>query len=172
MSETAIVSIGNPIMADDGLGMKALEALREAGVCDRPDVECTHAGTTAFFALEAMSGMDRALLIDALDVPDSEPGDVHRLSFENGQFGDGRAPVHLHDFSFADAIENGRFAYDIPEQMVLFGVTPADLEPGEGLSPRVEAAISELCEAIGRELAGAATQVDGSRTPEQRRTPR
>lgn len=172
MSETAIVSIGNPIMADDGLGKKTLDALREAKICDRPDVECTHAGTTAFFALEAMSGTERAVLIDVLDVPDSEPGDVHRLLFENGQFGDGRTPVHLHDFSFADAIENGRFAYDIPERMVLFGVTPADLDPGEGLSPRVEAAIPELCEAIERELAGTATEPDGATMTQHGRTPR
>jgi hydrogenase maturation protease len=68
----AIVAVGNPIMGDDGIGARVIETL-EPELSDREYVTLANAGTTAFFALEAMSGCDWAIVLDAI-ATGADPG--------------------------------------------------------------------------------------------------
>jgi hydrogenase maturation protease len=156
MVAQVVVGVGNPIMCDDGLGRHAVERLP-------PDVpaEVCFAGTTAFLALEAMSGMDRAVVVDAINVPGADPGSIHRYplsSARNREPPDGAGPdpeppeVLMHDFSFGDALEIGELAYELPEEIVLLGLVPERVEAGDALSEVVERALPTLVERVLAEL--------------------
>ncbi|MFW6017877.1 MAG: hydrogenase maturation protease [Halapricum sp.] len=150
-SHVAVVGVGNPIMSDDGLGEHVIEALRERGLPD--GVVAAHAGTTAFFALEAMSGADYAVIVDAVALEGAEPGSIHRYHYREGSF-DGSPPeVLMHDFSFSDALEAGSATYDLPAELLVIGVQPADVGPGTELSDAVAERVPDVIEAVREEIA-------------------
>lgn len=143
----SVVGVGSRVMRDDGVGFHAAEALRERSL--PPETTVTHAGTTAFLALEAMSGADRAIVVDALAL-DADPGTIRE--FRLGDPNEATPEVTMHDFSFSDALAVGDAAYDLPEEIVLVGVVPAVLEPGLELSDPVAAALPELVSHIETRL--------------------
>jgi len=151
-SHTAVVGVGNPIMGDDGVGERVVEAFR-----DEDGVVATHAGTTAFFALEAMSGADYAVVVDAVAVEGAAPGTIHRYRYRDGSL-DGSPPeVLMHDFSFSDALQAGQAPYDLPEELLVIGVQPADTEPGTELSDAVAERVPDVIEIV-RETIGTRTR--------------
>ncbi len=150
-THVAVVGVGNPIMGDDGVGEHVIEKLREEGLPD--GVVATHAGTTAFFALEAMSGADYAIVVDAVAVKDASPGAIHRYRYREGSF-DGSPPdVLMHDFSFSDALQAGQDPYDLPEELLVIGVQPADTGPGTELSDTVAERIPDVIDLVRETIA-------------------
>lgn len=146
----AVVGVGNPIMGDDGLGEHVVQRLQEEG--EPSGVEATHAGTTAFFALEAMSGADYAIVVDAIATDEAPPGAVHRYRYRDGSF-DGSPPeVLMHDFSFSAALRTGTDVYDIPEELLVIGVEPAKTDPGLDLSEPVAESVPAVIQAIHDEI--------------------
>lgn len=142
----AVVGVGSMVMRDDGVGYHAVERLQERGLPE--GTTATHASTTAFLALEAMSGADRAIVVDALGL-DEPPGTVREFRLDEPA---DHPEVTMHDFSFSDALAAGSAAYDIPEEIFLVGVVPGTVEPGVELSEPVEAALPELIERIETRL--------------------
>ena len=138
-----VVGVGNPTMGDDGLGRVVVRRL-DGGVAS------TFAGTTGFFALEAMSGADSAVVVDAVD-GEGPPGTLHRARLDRAA-GETAPEVTLHDLTFADALRSCRSAYDLPDRVVLVGMVPATVEGGIGLSDRVEAALPAATAAVRAEV--------------------
>jgi hydrogenase maturation protease len=150
-TEIAIVAVGNPIMGDDGVGAQVLERLESSPVGDRPDVALANGGTTAFFALEAMSGCDRAIVVDAI-ATGAEPGTVHTFRYVDGAFADDVPEMTMHDFSFAEALQAGREAYQIPREVLIYGVEPKRIEMSMELSDPIERTIPTLVNVIREEI--------------------
>jgi hydrogenase maturation protease len=147
---TAVVGIGNSIMSDDGVGERVVEALHDRGLPD--GVDAAFAGTTAFFALEAMDGTDRAVVVDAVATGETAPGAVHRYRYRDGGF-EGETPdVLMHDFSLTEALRAGRTAYDLPSEVVVVGVEPATTDAGLELSDPVAASLPAVVDAVYEEL--------------------
>lgn len=145
----AVVGVGSMVMGDDGVGYHAIEALREQDETLPAKTSLTHAGTTAFLALEAMSGADRAIVVDALAI-DEPPGTIREYRLDRPDAG---APeVTMHDYSFSDALAAGDAAYDVPDTIYLVGVVPQRLEPAIELSEPVAAALPDLVSRIERRL--------------------
>jgi hydrogenase maturation protease len=142
----AVVGVGNPIMGDDGIGQRVVDVLHEMDL--PPDVEVTHAGTTAFLALEALSGADCGIVVDAISDGDSEPGTLHRYRLVDGSF-EGQPPdVFMHDFSFSEAIRAGSDAYDLPPEVLVLGVEPAETTVGLDLTDPVAESLPDVVEAV------------------------
>lgn len=165
--DVAVVGIGNSIMGDDGLGEHVVQRLRAQG--EPPGVEATHAGTTAFFALEAMSGADYAIVIDAIATGEAQPGSVHRYRYRDGSF-DGSPPdVLMHDFSVSEALRTGAATYDIPSDLLVIGVEPATTGPGLALSEPVADSVPAVIQTIHDEIDAVTETSNG---PEQEATAR
>lgn len=146
----AVVGVGNPAMGDDGVGRHVVDAL-----LDRPlpeGVTVTHAGTTAFLALEALSGADVGVVVDAV-TEDADPGSIHRYRVVDGAFEGDPPDVFMHDFSFTEAIRAGSEAYDLPPDVLVLGVEPADTEVGLELSDPVADRLPAVVDAVLAELA-------------------
>jgi hydrogenase maturation protease len=141
----AVVGVGSMVMGDDGVGYHAIETLRKRDGELPEKTGLSHAGTTSFLALEAMSGADRAIVVDALDV-DEPPGTVREYRLDRPDAG--TPEVTMHDYSFTDALAAGDAAYDVPERIYLIGVVPQRLEPSVDLSEPVAAALPDLVSRI------------------------
>lgn len=147
----AVVGVGNEIMRDDGVGPRVIEALDADSFDDRDEVRLYDAGTTAFLALEAMSGCEEAIVVDAIDVGES-PGSITEYRFADGAF-DRRPPeMTMHDVSFTEALHYASDTYDLPERVRIIGVQPDVLEPGLELSDPVADAVSEVTALITQHI--------------------
>lgn len=130
-------------------------------------VTLANAGTTAFLALEAMSGADRAIVVDAIRTGAS-PGTIHEYRCVDGSF-DGDPPdMTMHDVSFTEALVYARDVYDLPDEIRILGVEPAAIEPSLELSAAVEAAVPRVVDAISDVVTEALT--DESATDRDPRT--
>lgn len=151
MTDEVVVGVGNPTMRDDGIGHRVVDELGDHP--DLPDdVELHQTATSSFLALEALSGADRAVVVDAVTNEDVAPGTVHRYRFRDGAF-EGEPPnVLMHDLSFSEALHAGRNAYEVPTEVVVIGVQPRSLEIGIELSDPVEAAVPHVVTTVLAEL--------------------
>lgn len=148
MPEEVVVGVGNPAMSDDGIGYALVNSLRDHPAIRNNQITVTHAGTTAFLALEALSGADRGILVDAVSDGDSPPGTIHRYHVHDGDFEGAVPDVTMHDFSFADALQAGRKAYELPEEVLVVGVEPGDTSTGLDLSDAVAEQLPRLAEVV------------------------
>lgn len=149
--DLAVVGVGNPIMGDDGVGPKIVKRLAESPVGAAPDIRLTDAGTTGFLALEAMSGAGRAVVVDAIEAGET-PGTVHEYRCVDGTFETEPPDLTMHDISFTEAMVAGGDVYDLPDEIRVLGVEPADVSIGDELSEPVEKAATELVGILGERI--------------------
>jgi hydrogenase maturation protease len=151
--DLAVVGVGNTIMGDDGVGPALVERLQETPAGSAADIRLVDAGTTGFLALEAMSGADRAIVVDAIETGAS-PGTVHEYRCVDGTFETAVPEMTMHDVSFTEAMAAGGDVYDLPDEIRIWGVEPADVSIGDELSDPVDRAATELVDSLTETIGG------------------
>lgn len=152
-----IIGVGNPLMADDGLGIVAAERL--AAMDWPPGVEVLDGGTGGLTLLDLFCGARAVILLDAVAMG-ATPGTLRRFSAGDLAGLAAAAPgLSLHGGGLAEVLALARELGQLPP-LVLFGVEPARVELGLGLSPAVAAALADLLAAV-REEAGAWLAANG-----------
>lgn len=143
-----VLGLGNTLMSDDGCGVRALAAL--APLCaPASGIVLLDGGISGLDLLPRLQGIDRLLVIDALELKE-EPGAVRRLAgAELSAFSGGLAAHHL---GLRDLLAAAELCDCLPGEVVVWGVQPASLEPGEELTPAVAAAIEALVAGVLDEL--------------------
>jgi hydrogenase maturation protease len=155
---TLVVGLGNPLLADDGVGWRVAQALA-ARLADDPtlaadpslaDVEIDHLAVGGLTLMERLVGYRRAVLVDAMVTGEHAPGTVRRFSIADIP---GREATHLdsaHDASLATALAAGRsLGADLPTQIAIVAVEAVRVDEfGEVLTPAVEAAIPAAVDAV------------------------
>lgn len=154
--DLAIVGVGNPIMSDDGVGPTVIQRLEDSPVGSGDDIRLVDAGTTGFLALEAMSGAERAIVVDAVETGAS-PGTIKQYRCVDGSFETEIPEMTMHDVSFTEAMVAGRPVYDLPEEILILGVEPADLSIGDELSEAADDAATELVEVLTENIGETST---------------
>lgn len=149
--EISIVGVGNEIMGDDGVGPEVIERLENATAETGERVRLVDAGTTGFFALEAMSGAERAVVVDAI-ATGARPGTIHEYRCVDGTFETDVPDMTMHDVSFTEAMVVGRGVYDLPEEIRILGVEPDTVSVGTELSEAVDRAASELADMLAEDI--------------------
>ena len=144
-----ILGLGNVICGDDGVGVVAVDRLaREYELPER--VEALDGGTLGLTLLHYAAGADDLLLVDAIRA-DGPPGTLVRLE------GDDVAPavrerLSVHQIGVADLLEGLRLLDAYPRRVSLLGLVPETLELQVGLSPAVDAHLTELVTEVAREV--------------------
>ncbi|NLS79469.1 MAG: hydrogenase maturation protease [Chloroflexi bacterium] len=154
MSRTLILGLGNPILTDDGVGIRVARLLQER-LADRPGVTVDEASLGGLRLLEVIGGYDRLILVDAIQTANGQLGQAYRL--DTGTF---CATLHsgcTHDVDFFTALELGRrMGMHIPEQIEIIAIEAGDvLTFGETCTPAVEEAIPVAAEMVMETLTGA-----------------
>ncbi len=137
----AIIGIGNVLLMDEGIGVHALNELKERYIL--PDcVNLIDGGTMGLDLLPFFEGNDRVLFIDAADFR-TDPGIIKILRGEEiPRFLCSKLSVHqigLPDMHCASALMG-----ITPEDTRLIGIQPESVETGYGLTPRIQSKMEEI----------------------------
>jgi hydrogenase maturation protease len=136
-------------MTDDAFGSRMVELL-QAKLRFPPEVSILDGGTLGLDLLPRLEGVDRLLIIDALEM-DAEPGEVFRLEGEEVP----RAfatKLSVHQMGVQDLLAVAELQGHLPSELVVWGVQPGTVEMGLNLSPPVAAAMDKLMAGILEEL--------------------
>ena len=155
---TLVVGLGNPLLADDGIGWRVVEAVRarlagDPALAADPafaDVEIDHLAVGGLALMERLVGYRRAVLVDAMVTGEHPPGTVRRFSLAEIP---GREATHLdsaHDASLAVALAAGRsLGADLPAEIAIVAVEAVRVDEfAEVLTPEVAAAIPTAVAAV------------------------
>lgn len=141
-----VLGLGNVLYRDEGLGVHALNALRDALLLDPkpglPEVELLDGGTLGLNLLPIVESASHLLVLDAVDA-NAQPGAVVELG-KDAIMGFGGMCISQHQISFHQVIGLASIRECLPENLHLIGAQPAELTPGLNLSPQVSAAIPEV----------------------------
>jgi hydrogenase maturation protease len=149
MPDYLVLGLGNTILRDEGLGVRAVERLQERYTL--PDtVELLDGGTLGLHLLPYLEGVRGLLIVDAVRL-DAPPGATIRLE------GDAipRALAHkvsMHQVGLPELLAVSAAQGSLPERVVLWGMAPAVIEPGLDLSEPVAAALGALVDGVAAEL--------------------
>ena len=156
--KTLIIGLGNPILTDDGVGVKvAMELESIVDLSAHPDLTITEASAGGLRLMEAMLGYDRIILIDAyyLDPETTTPGKIHQLSLDDLRaVSPTQHSTSAHDTSLVTALDAARkLGYHVPEDFSIYAVEVENiLDFSETPTPAVAAAIPEVVSLIVAEL--------------------
>ncbi|MGF2944526.1 hydrogenase maturation protease [Mycobacterium sp. Lab-001] len=139
---TVVIGLGNPYRRDDGVGVAAAAALERLAL---PGVEVRTAISDPMDLIEAWSGRDLAVVIDAVVTAAAVPGRVRRRAPADLDTGDG---LSSHGPHLGRALALGRVLGRVPGALVVFTVEVADVGHGTELTPRVAAAVPDVVECV------------------------
>lgn len=148
--EALVLGIGNVLWADEGFGVRAVEALHDAWEMPA-GVELLDGGTQGLNLLEPVLRARRVLVLDAIDF-DLAPGTL-RVLRDRDVPAWGATKMSLHQQSFHELLSildlQGRF----PQPLLLIGVQPQCLSDfGGSLSAEVRAQLPRTVEMAVEEL--------------------
>jgi len=152
--KTLIVGLGNPILTDDGVGVKVAQAL-EMALWGQEGLTITEASVGGLRLMEMMVGYDRCILIDAINQGDDPPGTVRRMSVADlDVLSPTQHTASAHDTSLSTALAMGRrMGLSLPDDVTIYAVRAVHvIDFGDTPTPAVAAAIPQVVETILSEL--------------------
>lgn len=150
-SEALALGIGNLLWADEGFGVRAVEALH-ASYAFPETVAMLDGGTQGIYLFDAIASARRVLVFDAIDFG-LAPGTLRVLRDAEVPAW-GAVKLSPHQTGFNDVLAFAQLRGEAPEKVTLIGVQPADLSDlGGSLGEAVKACIPEAVDIAARELA-------------------
>ncbi len=146
-----LLGIGNILWADEGFGVRAIEALNR-GYRFGPGVTLMDGGTQGIYLVQHVQQADVLVVFDAIDYG-LEPGTLRLVEGEAVPSFLGVRKMSLHQTGFQEVLAMASLLGSCPERMLLVGVQPAVLEDYGGslsrpvrerIGPAVDAAIGWL----------------------------
>lgn len=137
-------------MADEGIGVHLIERLAEHAGED-PAIDFVDAGTGGLSILHHIEGRRKAIIVDCAFM-DEPPGAIRRFTPEDVRSTKVLAHESLHEADLMRVIAMARQLDQAPEQIVIFGIQPERVEPGQTLSRTLTDKTDEYVSMILREL--------------------
>lgn len=151
---TLVLGMGNPILGDDGVGVRIAEAV-QAALPDGVAIDVSEACVGGLSLMERMVGYERVILIDAMCVQPVRPGTIRRMDLEDlREMIPSQHIASAHDTNLLTALDAGRrMSLPLPDRVTLFAIEAEYvLDFGEELSPEVAGAVPEVVRAVLAEL--------------------
>jgi len=144
-----IIGMGNPLMSDEGIGVFLAAELqsRELG----ENVEILDLGTSGMSVLHYIGGRKKVLFIDCAEMGE-RPGTLRRFTPEEVISNKVQPRLSLHEGDLIHTLSLARRLDLYPEEVLLFGIQPDRVEPGESLTPVLANRIEEYLGAIEQEI--------------------
>jgi hydrogenase maturation protease len=141
-----VLCLGNPLRSDDAVALHVARALEAS---PPPGATITVSARAGLYLLDDMEGFDSVVVVDAVQTGQHPPGTVHQLPLEALHSPAGPSP-HAVGLPSVLALARASGA-PVPErvELVLIEAEVMDLV-GEGLTPRVAAAVMPAVEAVRR----------------------
>lgn len=135
-----VLGIGNLLWADEGFGVRAVEAFQQRYHTPR-NVRVLDGGTQGVYLVQEVRDADLLVVFDAIDYG-LAPGTLKLIEGDAVPKYLGVKKVSLHQTGFQEVLALAEMLGDYPQQMLLVGVQPAEIEDfGGSLRPEVKAQI-------------------------------
>ena len=149
--DTLILGIGNILWADEGFGVRCVEAMN-ARYDFADDVRLMDGGTQGLFLLPWVSGVSRVLIFDAIDFG-LVPGELRVILDDDVPQYMGAKKVSMHQTGFQEVLVSAHLLRDEPQQLALIGVQPEQLDDYGGslrdvVRRRIPEAIAQACSVL------------------------
>lgn len=139
-TQLLVLGIGNILWADEGFGVRCVEALNAAYEFG-DDVTVLDGGTQGLYLLPFLEEARRLIVFDAVDYGKT-PGEMVIARDDDVPRFMGAKKMSLHQTGFQEVIACASLAGKLPESMILIGVQPEQLEDfGGSLRDMVKAQI-------------------------------
>ena len=140
-SSVLILGIGNLLWADEGFGVRCVEALDAAWQFGN-EVTVMDGGTQGLYLLPYVTAARRLIVFDAVDYG-LEPGSMRLVENEEVPLFMGAKKMSLHQTGFQEVLASALMLDRLPEAMLLIGVQPVELDDfGGSLRPVVRECIA------------------------------
>ena len=149
MKRVAVVGVGNILMGDEGIGVRAVEELKRERL---PEEVQLFDGGTAFHALvDELIEFDKLIIVDAV-MGGEPPGTIYRLEFKELEGMSADMTLSLHDVGVMETLILEKLTRRIPEEIVFIGIEPERIEFSMELSPTMREKLPDLVEKVLDEI--------------------
>ena len=150
--KTLVLGLGNPILSDDGVGIKIAHEIRKQ--LNNPNVTVAETSAAGLSLLDSIVGYDKVIIIDAIQTEKGQAGQIYNMGSE-----DFSLTKHLsspHQINLVTALELGRMLnLAMPQEITILAVEAKDVSTfGESCTPAVKKAIPEVVKIVLEELVG------------------
>lgn len=152
---TLVLSLGNPLRHDDGVGSAVVKQLASMD-CLPQDVTLVDGGGAGLDLILRMQDFRRVILVDAADLG-LQAGEwaCISLSISQAKYQCADRPTSAHILGLAETLNIGRAMGLLPPEILFFGVQPRETGWFPGLSECVQSAVQEICARIAEALTNA-----------------
>jgi hydrogenase maturation protease len=146
--KTLVLGLGNPILSDDGVGIRVAHEVAD----QVRDPRLTVAETSEAGLLDSIVGYDRVIIVDAIQTKEGRPGQIYRLGLQD--FSLTRYFSSPHQLSLATAVELGTMlGLAMPREVTIFAVEARDVTTfSEQCTSEIEHVIPEVVDMVINEL--------------------
>ena len=118
---TLILGIGNPILTDDGVGIKIAQKLKG----EKPELEIIETSEAGITLLDLIVGYNKLIIIDSIKTEKGKPGNLYRLGLEDLK--PAKDFSSSHSTGIATAFKLGqRLGYSMPKYNSIYAVEIKD----------------------------------------------
>ncbi len=151
--KTIVIGLGNPILSDDGVGVKVAYAVEDRlGDKIPKNVTITEASVGGLRLMELLEGYDRAIIIDAIQTKNGHPaGSIFTMDLADlREISPTQHSASAHDTSLVTALDAGKeMGMKLPDDVIIFAVEVENiLDFSEQPTPSVAAAIPKVTEMV------------------------
>ena len=146
------MGIGNPILSDDGVGIRVAREVEQN--LNDPHVTVSETSAAGLSLLDSMLGYDKVIIVDAIQTKEGKAGQVYRMKPED--FSSAKRLSSPHQINLVTALELGKMLnLTMPREIAVFAVEAKDIATfSEKCTPKVEKAIPEVVKMVLEDLAG------------------
>jgi len=144
---TGLVCVGNTLMGDDGIGIILSELLRNESLPGNTRVFEKGTGNLAVFY--ALSGLARAIIIDAVDFG-GRPGESRCFTIEDITTDKDCSGLSLHECDLMAIIDLFHKLNIQPPDITIYAIQPEEIMPKKELSSILKTKLSKYTEEIIR----------------------
>ena len=148
--ETIVLGLGNPLMGDEGVGVKLIEMLQSASG-DFPEVDFVDAGTGGMSLLHLIAGRTKAIIIDCAHMGET-PGTIKKFTPDEVKTVKQLTHLSLHEVDIIKVIDLARQLGECPEEIIFFGIEPESIEQRMVLSEILTDRLPQYAETIKAQL--------------------
>ena len=152
LKNVLILGLGNPLLGDEGIGVRAIEELARLKLPD--GVSVVEGGTAGLGLIGLMEGYERVIVVDAADMG-HPPGHVVRFTPSDAKLKIAEGPLSLHQVGLGEVLTLAQVLEVAPAALVIIGVQPGRIEGRTRPSPELEGAIPQIIRIVLEELKAA-----------------
>ena len=146
-----VLGLGNTLMRDEGVGIRIVQKLEASNSAAFPNVEFADYGTAGMRVLHGIANRRKAVIVDCARMG-CPPGAIRRFTPENVRSIKRMPGFSLHEGDLLNVLSLSRQLGETPEEVVIFGIEPKEVSPGDTLSNTVKTNIEKYLDTIRDEL--------------------